>query len=56
MCDCWVSERTEEEQFGIRFGAHNPTCPMFRPSLDPVDAVHDAELRRYYEVGKDVAD
>lgn len=50
-CDCWVRLQSEVDRFGIRFGAHNPTCPVFKPTLDPVDNYHDAELRAQHEVG-----
>ena len=50
-CNCWVRLRPADERFGIRYGAHNPDCPRFHPSRDPVDAVADAELRMRYEVG-----
>ena len=51
MCTCWVKDRPDEERVGIRYGAHNPDCPQFRPSRDPVDAVADAQLRMRHEVG-----
>lgn len=44
-CHCWVGREPAEIQFGTRFGAHNPMCAAFAPSLDPVDAVADAEQR-----------
>lgn len=51
MCNCWVKRLTAEQSFGVRNGAHNPACPIFRPSMDPVDAVKDAEIRLYEETG-----
>lgn len=50
-CDCWVSGHPAETTYSIRRGAHNPECPVFRPSLDPVDAYHDAGLRMKEETG-----
>jgi hypothetical protein len=50
-CRCWVRLQPEEDRYVIRCGAHNPECPMFRPSHDPVDNLHDAELRAQHEVG-----
>ena len=40
-CQCWVSKATEEIRFGTRWGAHNPACPVYRPSGDIVDAKYD---------------
>lgn len=45
LCNCWVRARPPEEQFGLRWGAHNPHCPVYRASLDPVDRKHDEEAR-----------
>lgn len=50
-CNCWVRRMSAEDQFGIRYGAHNPECPVFKPTLDPVKAVADAELRMEQETG-----
>ena len=49
-CNCWVSGSSvsAEERFGIRWGAHGLACPEYRRSLDPVDAIHDIELRERY--------
>ncbi len=44
-CNCWVRDRPAEERFSIRYGAHDVRCPAWAPSLDPVDAANDAELR-----------
>ena len=43
-CECWVASRSDEERFGIRYGAHCVGCPAFRMGLDPVDRANDAEL------------
>ncbi len=45
VCNCWVRDRPAEERFSIRYGAHDVRCPAWAPSLDPVDAANDAELR-----------
>ncbi len=50
-CDCWVASVPDDKAFGIRNGAHNPACPVFRPSRDPVDNLHDAEQRAHAESG-----
>ncbi len=50
-CTCWVRKVSEEERFGIRYGAHNPECPTFKPTLDPVKAMADARQRMWEEVG-----
>jgi hypothetical protein len=49
-CSCWVSRYPVEETYSIRNGAHNPECPVFRPSVDPVDALHDAQIRVREEI------
>jgi hypothetical protein len=48
-CTCYVAQLPQDKQFSIRYGAHNPTCPKHRESLDPVDRAHDDELRSRYE-------
>jgi hypothetical protein len=48
-CDCWVKDEPEAGRFELRNGAHNPTCPVYRVSLDPVDALKDADIRRRYD-------
>ena len=49
-CNCWVATKSEEERFGIRYGAHALECPAFQQSLDPVDAANDQELRERNEL------
>ncbi len=44
-CNCWVRDRPAAEITMIRRGAHDVQCPAWAPSLDPVDAANDAELR-----------
>jgi hypothetical protein len=48
-CLCWVRHQTVEARFGIRYGAHATNCPLYRPSLDPVDRLHDSELRQRFD-------
>lgn len=49
-CTCWVRLQSDEERFQIRYGAHNPECLVYRPSLDPVDNLHDAQIRAREEM------
>ena len=49
-CNCWVRYQPEEFQWSTRLGAHNPQCPSYRPTLDPVKNIADAELRYEYEI------
>ena len=49
LCSCWVKDRPDEERFSLRYGAHNPGCPMFRPSYDPLANLRDAQLRMQHE-------
>ncbi len=46
-CNCWVRTRPQEEQAGLRWGAHSITCPRYRIGLDPVDRIKD-ELNRIW--------
>ena len=45
-CNCYVKDLPAAERFGIRYGAHEPTCPVYRESLDPVDRKHDEAIRQ----------
>ena len=47
-CRCYVYELDKLTQFGLRRGAHALECPVYRPSLDPVDAANDQETRTHY--------
>lgn len=49
-CNCWVATKSEEERFGIRYGAHSTACPVYRPSGDILDASRDVELREANEL------
>ena len=48
-CDCYVRRLHPEMRVALHYGAHNPTCPAYRESLDPVDQQHDREFRLYNE-------
>ena len=50
VCHCYVRDLTDEVRFGLRYGAHNPWCPVYRPSRDPVDRVEDTCYRIRTEV------
>jgi hypothetical protein len=47
-CNCYVSRLSELDRFSLRRGAHEPSCPVFRESRDPVDRVRDAITRELY--------
>lgn len=49
-CKCYVRHLTEEVVFGLHYGAHNPRCPVYRVSLDPVDRAHDEGFRAQAEI------
>ncbi len=44
-CNCWVQDLLPEEGFGLRWGAHGASCPLYRTSVDPVDRAADFERR-----------
>lgn len=44
-CTCYVSYLPEAIRFVLRYGAHEETCPVYRPSADPVDRENDTEYR-----------
>lgn len=48
-CNCYVARLSAEAQFTLRYGAHSLNCPVYRPSLDPVDQLHDSDWRAYHE-------
>jgi hypothetical protein len=50
-CRCYAAALDKETQFGLHRGAHALDCPMYRPSLDPVDAAQDQEARDHYTIG-----
>ena len=50
-CDCYARQLSPLTQFTMHYGAHNPTCPVFKISRDPVDAKWDIEFRVQHETG-----
>jgi hypothetical protein len=48
VCDCYVAELADMVQMSLHYGAHAPTCPVYRISRDPVDAKRDIQIRREY--------
>ena len=48
-CNCYAQRLPPVVQFGLHFGAHNPHCPVYRPSRDAVDAKWDAAFRARHE-------
>jgi hypothetical protein len=44
-CKCYVKNLLAYDRFALRRGAHEPSCPVYRESLDPVDRVRDAITR-----------
>lgn len=44
-CTCYVKDLPEPDRFPLHNGAHSLDCPVYRESLDPVDALHDREAR-----------
>jgi len=48
-CKCYIRKLSSIAQFGLHWGSHNPTCPAYRPSLDPVDSAADDAFRTQYE-------
>ena len=44
-CKCYVKNLPELDRFALRRGTHEPSCPVYRESLDPVDRVHDEITR-----------
>lgn len=50
LCSCYVRHLREGIRFGLHYGVHNPTCPVYRVSRDPVDCVNDAAFREEVEM------
>ena len=48
-CGCYVQHLGAETRFSLHHGAHNPTCPLYRVRLDPVDRAHDEAFRARVE-------
>lgn len=51
-CNCYVRYLKEHVRFATRYGAHNPSCPWYRPSGDPVDRLKDEAFRAATERGR----
>lgn len=49
-CSCYVERLPDEVLFGARRGIHNPTCCVYRESMDPVDQLEDDDFRRMEEI------
>lgn len=45
-CNCYVALLPEMVRFSVRYGAHQPECPKYRESADPVDRANDIEYRQ----------
>ena len=50
-CRCYAAALDQLTRFGLRRGAHALDCPVYRPSLDPVDAAQDQKTRTHYTIG-----
>jgi hypothetical protein len=44
-CACYVQTLDPGTQFVLRWGAHNPACPIYRESGDYLDKMRDSEAR-----------
>ena len=53
-CHCYVSGLPADEQMSLHYGAHEPSCPVYRVSLDPVDREMDEEIRARYRPSSDI--
>ena len=49
-CRCYVQFLRPEARMVLHWGAHSLRCPVYRPSLDPVDRAHDEEFRYLAEL------
>lgn len=47
-CSCYVLRLPQDVQMSLHYGAHERHCHVYRPSTDPVDAMHDQDIRRRY--------
>lgn len=52
QCNCSIRELDEETRFTIRYGAHEKFCAIYRPSLDPVDRIHDEAARAFMDADR----
>lgn len=48
-CTCYVRNLSEQDQFCIRYGSHNPNCSVYRESRDTVDRQADQDFRINHE-------
>ena len=48
-CRCYIKRMADEVIFSAHWGAHNPECPLYSVSRDPVDNLHDMEFREQFE-------
>lgn len=48
-CTCYVRFLSDHARFCLHHGAHNPTCPKYHPSLDPIDRQDEVEYRAEVE-------
>jgi hypothetical protein len=51
-CNCYVGRLGAEALFTLRHGAHNPSCPTYRVSKDPVDRANDEDTRKHFSAGR----
>lgn len=49
-CTCYVGRLPDVVLFEAGRGIHNPACPVYQPSLDPVDRLNDDDFRRMAEI------
>ncbi len=55
QCMCYVATLPARDRFAIRRGAHSALCPVYRPSLDPVDRANDDRLAERLELAASAA-
>ena len=48
-CTCYVQTLDPGTQFVLRWGAHNPACPIYRESGDYLDKMRDGEHRAKFD-------
>lgn len=52
LCNCYVRYLSELDRFTLRNGAHDPLCPVYRRSGDPVDRAKDDAYRAMATIGR----
>ncbi len=55
-CKCYVAQLPPQVRFGLRWGAHEVDCLVYRESRDPVDQEQDKVLRWGYLDGLEYAE